>query len=199
MVTGRWGWVVVATLVAGAAHAQGAFDAGAAAPPTFEFAQLRSGVQPADVIGSSHGGLFCGGETVLHASAAIEQAADTGGQFAFKTVTREMGVPVLEREVSSFEVDTPGSADFRVGGVLQRLHLDVCTEGASSKGSVELEVKWEVFSAREQRVVLAKTVEGRYRTDDYVRGPLDVRAYVNSLHLFMASDEFKALSAPAAR
>ena len=190
------GWGIAACL-AGAAQAQGASDgasAASAARATFEFAQVRSLVQPSDVVGHAHSGVFCGGEVELHASNLVEQTANTDSQFAFRKLAKELDVPMFVREVSPFDTETTTGADFRLGGVLQRLHIDACDDGGTHKGSAELEVKWEVFSARQQRVVLSKVVKGEYRTDDYVSGPLEARAYVNSLHRFMASDEFKALA-----
>jgi hypothetical protein len=187
------------SLIAALASAQSAFDneAAAGASPakvTFEFARLRSRVQPGDDVGHSKTGFFCREELPTRAAPQAEQLANNNAKLAFKTQAKELGVPVFEHDLSPFESAAPKSADYLVGGVLQRLTYDTCVDGLRKKGGVELEVKWELYSTKLQRVVLTKSTVGVFRTDDYVTGGFDTRAYAEAMRLLLQSDEFKALA-----
>ena len=206
MFRSRLACIAAAAALCTAAHAQpqapvqSAFDTAPAgnadAPrPTFEFARVRSKIQSNDVIGHLRKGFFCGTDGDSRAVPTIEQVTNYNGQLAFKAVTKELNVPVFERDLSPFETGTPKSADYRIGGVVQRMYFDTCSDGVRRKGSLEIEVKWEVYSTKLQRVVLSATTAGSYKSDDFVAGSFDSRAYFNSLHDFMVSDAFKSLEA----
>lgn len=199
MVSRQLAWAVAAVSVSAAAQApQSAFDnAPAADAPkvTFEFARVRSKVQPNDAVGHYRTGFFCGNDVESHAVPTIEQVANTNGGLAFKVTAKELKVPLFERELSPFEAAAPKSADYRVGGVVQRMYFDTCNDGNRRKGSAEVEVKWEVYSTKLQRVVLSKTTVGTFKTDDFITGSFDAYAYAKSMRQFMLSDEFKALEA----
>ncbi len=184
----------------GAAHAQtSAFDDASTngaqvAKPTFEFAKVRSKVQPNDPVGHFRTGFFCGTDSESRASATIENVANYNVQAAFKIVTRELNVPLFERELSPFETATPKSADFRIGGVLQRINYDTCNDGLKRKGSAQIEMKWEVYSTKLQQVVLSKTVTSEFKTEDYMPNSLfEAKAYTSAMRTLLVSDEFKAL------
>jgi serine protease Do len=191
---------LLALLAAAATHAQSAFDnetaaSGVPAKVTFAFARVRSKVQPGDDLGHLHTGMFCGSDSTTRAVANIEQVTNNNVKAAFKVVSREADLPLFEPELSPFESAAPRSADYLLGGVLQRMTYDACVDGLKRKGSVEVEMRWELFSTKLQRVVLAKTTIGSFKTDDYVAGGLDGKAYQQSLQALFQSPEFKALEA----
>ena len=162
---------------------------------TFEFARLRSRVQPGEVIGHVHSGFFCGTSGDSRAVAQIEQVSNSNALSAFKLVTRDLGVVVFEKEISPFEATTSKSADYRIGATLQRLFVDMCYDGTKRKGSLELEVKWDVYSTKQQRVVMSKTTTGAFKADDFTPASFDIPAYAKSLHAVMESSDFRALAA----
>lgn len=187
-------------LTAAATHAQSAFDnetaaSGVPAKPTFAFARVRSKIQPGDDVGHVHSGMFCGSDATTRAVAQIEQVTNNSVKAAFKIVTREADLPVFEPELSPFETAAPRSADYLLGGVLQSMAYDMCVDGLRRKGSVQLEMKWEIYSTKLQRVVLTKTTSGSFKTDEYVTGGLDPKAYQQALQALLQSTEFKALAA----
>ena len=191
---------LLALTAAAATHAQSAFDnetaaSGVPAKVTFAFARVRSKVQPGDDVGHIHTGMFCGSDSTTRAVANIEQVTNSNVKAAFKVVSREADLPLFEPELSPFESAAPRSADYLLGGVLQRMAYDACVDGVKRKGSVEVEMRWELFSTKLQRVVLAKTTTGAFKTDDYVTGGLDGKAYQQSLQALFQSPEFKALEA----
>ena len=162
---------------------------------TFEFARLRSRVQPGEVIGHVHSGFFCGTTGDSRAVAQIEQVSNGNALTAFKMVTRDLGVVLFEKEISPFENTSSKSADYRVGATLQRLVVDMCYDGVKRKGTLELEVKWDVYSTKQQRVVMSKTTTGAFKADDFTPASFDVPAYAKSLHALMESNDFRALAA----
>ena len=162
---------------------------------TFEFARLRSRVQPGEVIGHVRTGFFCGTVGDSHAVAQIEQVSNSNALAAFKTVTRDLGVVLFEKEISPFETTASKSADYRVGATLQRITLDMCYDGTKRKGTLELEVKWDVYSTKQQRVVMSKTTTGAFKADDFTLGSFDIPAYAKSLHELMEASDFRALAA----
>ena len=189
--------------LAGAAAAQGSTEptdaALAAAEPakaTFEFVRMRSRIQPGDLIGHFTRGLFCastGGD--LHAPAQLEQITTTNARTAFKTAAHDEGVPLFERELSAFESNESMSADYRVGGVLERIAMETCSDGRTRKGSIEIEVKWDIYSTKLQKVVLSKTTLGNFKTDEYGDVSFDNLAYTSALRRLMQSEEFRTLAA----
>lgn len=189
-------------VLACAADAQGtvntadtAFPTVAPTQATFEFVRIRSRVQPGDVIGHFMTGLFCGSLGMeVHATNQIELVSTSSALNAFKSTTREVGVLQFERELSPFESGESKSADYRIGGVLERISMQSCNDGRQHKGNLELEVKWDVYSTKLQKVVLSKTTVGNYKTDDYVEQPFDIPAYGDSLRHLMEAPEFKALA-----
>ena len=173
-----------------------AFPAAAPAKASFEFVRIRSRIQPGDLIGHFKKGMFCGSDGGdPHATAQIEQISTANARNAFKTATHDPGTPVFEREISPFESGESKSADYRIGGVFERVALNTCTDGRARKGSMEIEVKWDVYSTRLQKVVLSKTTVGLFKTDDYAEVSFETLSYANSLRNLMQSDEFKALAA----
>jgi S1-C subfamily serine protease len=139
--------------------------------------------------------MFCGSDAPTHAVAQIEQVANNNVKAAFKIVAREAALPLFEPELSPFEAAAPRSADYLLGGVLERIAIDACVDGQRRKGSVDLEMKWEVYSTKLQRVVLNKTTSGGFKTDDYVTGSLEPKAYQQALQALLQSTEFKAVAA----
>ena len=191
---------LLALSAAAASHAQSAFDnetaaSGVPAKVTFAFARVRSKVQPGDELGHIHTGMFCGSDSTTRAVSNIEQVTNNNVKAAFKIVSQEVDLPLFEPELSPFETSAPRSADYLLGGVLQRMTYDACVDGLRRKGSVEVELRWELFSTKLQRVVLARTTTGAFKTDDYVTGGLDGKAYQQSLQALFQSPDFKALEA----
>ena len=177
-----------------------AFPEASNAPPaaaTFEFARLKSKIVQGDKIGHSHTGMFCMDHGDLRAGAKIEEIANAEAALAFKTELAALGLASGTPEISSFDAAPPKSdPDYRVGGVLQSMELDECSDGTRRKGDMSLTVKWEVFAPKLQKVVLATTTTGTFHSDSFetvVGREFESRAYVASLQQLMTDPNFKAL------
>jgi S1-C subfamily serine protease len=184
------------------APASPAAPATADAAPKVEFAKMRSKVMPGDKIGSAEGGWLCIGKHDMKASEQIERVFDAEGQLAFKKAATALGLPLATREVSAFDTGGPSDADYRVGGVVNSMDAQICTYPPENrKGSITFEVKWDLFSTRQQRVVLSKTTAGTYAKDSFesmsVRDS-EVNAFTASLRNFFEDAEVKQLMSGAA-
>ena len=150
-----------------------------------------------DKIGHSHTGMFCMDHGDLRAGAKIEEIANAEAALAFKTELAALGHASGTPEISSFDAAPPKSdPDYRVGGVLQSMELDECSDGTRRKGDMSLTVKWEVFAPKLQKVVLATTTTGTFHSDSFetvVGREFESRAYVASLQQLMTDPNFKAL------
>ncbi len=188
--------VLGACVLPGVGHAaDSVFDQDPSGPKvTFEFAKLRSAVQPGDKIGKIANGSWCLGGKDMFASQRIEEIANGQAAYAFKAVAKAVSLPLFQKEVSPFETATSANADYRVGGTLQRLTFDVCFNDNQEKGENHVEVKWEVWSTKLQRVVMTRTTSGTGRSDSFVRNFED-QAYAQALRELLSSPDAKLLIA----
>jgi S1-C subfamily serine protease len=95
------------------------------------------------------------------------------------------------RETSDSPFDTgaaaAGTPDYRLGGTVESANMRLCSNRGSEMGSVELDVKWELFSSRQQRVVLSQVVHGAYRVDSFettTQGVFMVHGFEATLNAF---------------
>jgi S1-C subfamily serine protease len=161
---------------------------------TFEFAKLRSKVMAGDKIGKYASGSWCLGSKDLVATARVEEISNTEAGMAFKEVAKDLDVPVFQKEISPFESTTPASADYRIGGTLERLYIDSCSDDKKRKGESNVEVKWEVWSTRQQRVVMSRVTTGHVKTETWVP-TFEYKAFSDSLREFLTTQEARDLIA----
>jgi hypothetical protein len=67
---------------------------------------------------------------------------------------------------------------------------------STAKGSVYLQIAWEVFSVSERKVVFRKTTEGTFRSDDPIGGAeraMTLNAFTASLLNLAADPQFREL------
>jgi S1-C subfamily serine protease len=170
-------------------------------PAKFEYARVRSKLLPGDKIGTAKSGWLCMGSHDMKAAARIEEVLNGEAQDAFKKVSRDLDLTLAAREVSAFDTAGPTAADYRVGGVVQAIENNMCTYPGNVKGAVRIEVKWDLFSTKEQRVVYSRTTAGTHASESFESiSPHDfeVGALVGSLKDFFADPEIKRLIAGGA-
>ncbi len=156
-------------------HAQGAdaaapADPGASAPakgPKLEFAKLRSQIVSGDKIGHAEGGFFCLDHGDTHAADNFEGIVSALAMASFKREIKRLGLDDASGEISAFDTGQPSDADYRIGGVVTAMDDRECSYPSGRKGSIALTVKWDIFSTRQQRVVLSKTVSASYALDSF--------------------------------
>jgi len=92
---------------------------------------------------------------------------------------------------NAFDTDVNSAPDFRVGGILKEIKLEICMAGPRAEGWVYYKIDWALYSEREQRVVFQKTTEGLAQSEDKVPD-LPKRGIVASIDNFLAAPEFMA-------
>ena len=189
-------------LLALAAHAAGdpaapASTADAAVPgdkPKIEYAKVRTQILAGDSIGFIELGWFCNGKTEIKAPDRIEDVLNSFAELAFKKVSRNLGLSLAQRDVSAFDTGAPSDADYRLGGTVVSVDNQICTYSNNVKGSIKVEVKWDLFSTKQQRVVLSKTVSASYARDSFeTTSPRDfqVNGFAAALTAFFADADVK--------
>jgi len=81
----------------------------------------------------------------------------------FKTLATKRGYTPLGPSRSVFDDKGKNAADFRIGATLLALDYRGCRPSREKmKGSVFAKIKWEVFSARRQKVVYSVAIDSLY-------------------------------------
>ncbi|MBV8470096.1 MAG: serine protease [Burkholderiaceae bacterium] len=153
---------------------------------------VKIGLLPGDELGHTPGGIFCQGTKGQMVS---EPFIKNYGNFITMVATQELkrlGYPLADLGKSSaFDTDVNNAPDFRVGGILKDIKLEICMTGPRAEGWVYYKVDWALYSEREQKVVFQKTTEGLAQSEDKVLD-LPKRALITSVDNFLAAPEFLA-------
>lgn len=201
------GAVVVASASSVALAQSGSvFDAPAGKPAvTMQFAKLRSKMAQGDKFGVSTGGIFCIGERPLTFTEKTEGIFTAQATAGFRTEMAAAGYKIFQGEVSAFDTAPSQDPDYRLGGTVEQADFKLCYAGNDEKGSMHVEVKWEIFSTKQQRVVHTQTTSGDYRADSFQNGmagrEFESRVFAAALKTLFASPEVRSLmagDAPAA-
>ena len=183
-----------------AAHAAGEPAAPASAAdapvdkPKIEYAKVRTQILPGDSLGSMEMGWFCSGKQEIKAPDRIEDVLNAFTELAFKKVSRNLGLSLAQHDVSAFDTGAPSDADYRLGGTVLTVDNQICAYSNNVKGSIKVEIKWDLFSTKQQRVVLSKTVTASYARDSFeTTAPRDfqVNGFAAALTAFFADPDVK--------
>jgi S1-C subfamily serine protease len=114
-----------------------------------------------DRFGRIDRGVFCSGDLPLILNAKMAEVIGNGIARMARKEFKRLGYAV-NREDSAFSANSPAtSADYEVAGTLKGIASRMCTDGArENAGEVWVQVKWELFSPKQQRVVHSLVTEG---------------------------------------
>jgi len=148
---------------------------------TVDFTAWKVNVDPIDVIGTFHTGLFCSDAQEKRYWPKLgdwlrEVTRDTYMVNAFKA-----GYPKHQVGESAFEQKIGSDADFKAGVTLVDIKYSFCGTGNDIKGAGYIKMKWELFSVLRQKVVYTKTIEASFNnksgsglnSDDFFRKLLE--------------------------
>ena len=163
---------VVAAVVALAGSVIGSFSWAAGDTPravaTVEFARLRVASNLGYAVGVLRRGRRCDAPLDLPMDARFEPVFNSLAKNAFENVARSRGLPRVDTSASPFDTDAPVSADYRLAGTIVAIVWRACTlDGTEVKGSLDLGMKWELYSSRQQRVVLDEAVRTTYAVESF--------------------------------
>jgi len=166
-------------------------------PPKIEMARMRSKVMPGDKLGTAEGGWLCIGKHETKASDQVERVFEMEGLLAFRKVAAALGLSVADRDISAFDTAGPSNADYRLGGVVISMEAATCSYPPENrKGTITVEVKWDLFSTHQQRVLVSKTTSGTITLDSFeaIAGrEFEARAFAASMTNFFADAQVKQL------
>lgn len=162
---------------------------------------VKVAMLPGDDLGTATYGGFCGSPQPLSVG---ETLLKNYGNFV-ATVTQQAlkknGYPLASQaRTSAFDTEQSAAPDFRVGGVLRELHMQVCHGPNISEGWIRAKIDWALYSEKAKRVVYQRTTEGLYFSKDKIPD-LSSRAITVAVENFLAAPELMAAlkaEAPAA-
>lgn len=127
-----------------------------------EFTTWKSAVLGNDVVGQIENGLFCSGSRPLHWTKKLDEwfSANLGRQFIDDAV--RLGIGVADTAKSVFDDKAGKKAAFQLGATLLAWDYRVCYDDKDVKGETYARIKWELYSARRQKVVYSTVVEASH-------------------------------------
>lgn len=130
---------------------------------TLDFSRWQSELSVGEVFGQMQRGIFCSSPEKLRYSRRFDELFVAVLSRNFKDLAAQQGFALPDRARSVFEEKKTG-ADFKLGVTLLAFDYRICEAGETMGGSVYAKMKWEVFSARRQKVVYAPVIESSYET-----------------------------------
>ncbi|MBV8665527.1 MAG: trypsin-like peptidase domain-containing protein [Burkholderiaceae bacterium] len=94
-------------------------------------------------------------------------------------------------EGSLYASDVSNAPDFRIGATFRKYNMELCLDDKKYTGWVRVVVDWEVFSEKEQKVVLQKTTDGYVHADTGVEAIWGV-AFQGAVDNLIGLPEFSA-------
>lgn len=147
---------------------------------------------PGDEIGQASSGGFCGNPRPLTANDNF--IANYGGFIAtvVQQALRKNGYPLAaQARTSAFDTEQAGPPEFRLGGVLRELQIQVCESGNQSEGWIRAKVDWALYSEKAKRVVVQRSTEGAFFSKEKIPD-LGSRAFTVAIENFLAAPEVLA-------
>jgi S1-C subfamily serine protease len=133
------------------------------------FTNWTTSIPANDIVGQVRRGVFCSDPAPVRYTKKLDDWFSHALAKAFNERTLALHYSAPEPPKSVFETQTPGSgADLRAGATLLAWDWRTCGR-EEYKGESYAKVRWEIFSARQQRVVYTATVESSHSSGDYVK------------------------------
>ena len=147
---------------------------------------------PGDDLGQASSGAFCTGATPLRVSdGLIRNYGNFVGTVAVQALKRH-GYPLASQgRTSAFDTEQAAPPDFRIGGIVKDLRMDVCNGLNTAEGWIYVKIDWALYSEKAKRVVFNQTTEGLAKSKDKVPD-LPNRALTVSIENFLAAPELMA-------
>lgn len=153
---------------------------------------LKVALLQGDEMGNVSVGGFCLGSRPLTASEAFIK---NYGRFIASVATQALkknGYPLAsDSKANAFDTEQAAAPDFRLGGVLQSLRMEICESGNTTEGWIHARIEWALYSEKAKRVVFQRSTEGLAFSKDKLPDFSNI-AYTMSLENFLAAPEVMA-------
>lgn len=126
-----------------------------------DFSLWQSAILTTEVIGQITSGIFCNDPNKATYTKKLDDWFVQQLSKTFKTLATQQGFTTAEATRSVFD-DKKNSADFKIGATLQALDYRICATSDTVKGNAYAKIKWEIFSARRQKVVYSPVIEASF-------------------------------------
>ncbi len=137
---------------------------GPGAERVLDFSLWQSAILTTELVGSISDSVFCSGPQKMFYSKRLDDWFVAQLSKEFKNLAIKTGYASGESTRSVFDEKKNG-ADFKIGATMLALDYRTCKSGESTKGRAYAKIKWEVFSARRQKVVYSPVIESSYSSD----------------------------------
>jgi serine protease Do len=111
-------------------------------------------------------GYFCSTPVPLVLNSAMVNFVSARFATAAQRELRQLGYGDAVGEQSAFTKAASATGDFELAGTVRELSAHLCVDSANDiRGSAWMQIRWELFASRQQRVVYSVTTEGSFSTD----------------------------------
>lgn len=160
--------------------------------------RIKIALLPGDEFGHSSNGIFCAGRSPLRVSEEFIKGYGTYETSVATQLLKRYGYTMASLGSSSaFNTDVAAAPDFRIGGIVKEIKLEICRTGNEAEGWVYLKVDWALYSEREQKVVFQLTTEGLSNSSKKIPD-LSRLAIVSTIENFIGAPGFLAAIKPEA-
>ena len=160
--------------------------------------RIKIALLPGDEFGFSSGGMFCAGRQPLRVTEEFIKGYGTFETSVATQLLKKYGYPMANLGSSTaFSTDVAAAPDFRIGGIVKEIKLEICRTGNEAEGWVYLKVDWALYSEKEQKVVFQQTTEGLANSSKKI-ADLSRLAVVSTVENFIAAPGFLAAIKPDA-
>ncbi len=150
---------------------------------TVEFSAWKINIDPIDIVGTEHTGVFCSNPVEAHYWPKLGEWLRGTTREEFMKKALKLGYPKHQAGESAFEEKLGSEADFRAGVTILDIKYNRCgtSNDKNLKGSAYVKMKWELFSVLRQKVVYAKVIDATsdnsngsgLSTDDFFRNMME--------------------------
>lgn len=158
---------------------------------------VKIALLPGDELGHLATGLFCSGSETLNAGDNFFRNYGAFVATVAQQALKKNGYPLAgQGRTSAFDTEQAAAPDFRLGGVLKDLRMEICQSGNAAEGWIYVKIDWALYSEKAKRVVVHQVTAGLAKSTDKVPD-LPTRALTAAVENFLASPEvLTALKAP---
>jgi serine protease Do len=111
-------------------------------------------------------GFFCSTKSSLRVSPLTAEQFSRAISASFIEQSKLAGYPQMRESTSAFDTGTSNKFEFELGAVLKDANLDFCFNSSRLNGTMKLNLTFEVFSHRLQRVVFTRDTVAFFQSKD---------------------------------
>lgn len=136
--------------------------------------------------GTAARGYFCSSPVPFILNNAVVNAVSARFASAARRELKALGYTDSSEEQSAFARNAGPVGDYEIAGSLREIEANICFDPPrEANGGVWLQMRWELFAAKAQRVVYSLTTEGSFSTGekwvDVTSDDFFERAFVSAL------------------